>query len=154
MTMITIERPSALVRYIGNSFGPSDWLLITQDMIDLFARATGDFQWIHCDPARAKREMPGGTTIAHGFLTLSLLMPLQNTLYTVQNTRHGLNYGINKLRFVSPVPTGSRVRLSQTIKSAELVEGGGVRVVTESVFEVEGASKPALAAETIGLFFE
>ncbi len=98
--------------------------------------------------------MPGGKTIAHGFLTLSLLMPLQNTLYVVHNVRHGLNYGVNRLRFISPVPSGSRVRLIQTIKSAAPVDEGGIRVVTQSVFELEGSPRPALAAETIGLFYE
>jgi acyl dehydratase len=140
--------------YVGTRFGPSQWRSITQEMIDEFAHATGDHQWIHCDPERAAREMPGGKTIAHGYLTLALLAPLQSTLFEVDNVKHGLNYGADRLRFISPVPVDSRVRLTQTIKNAEQARDGGVRVFLECVFEVEGAERPALVADVIALYYE
>jgi acyl dehydratase len=120
-------------------------------MIDRFADATGDHQWIHVDVERARREMPGGRTIAHGYLTLSLVPRLAATLLQVRRRSRGLNYGANKIRFTSPVPSGSRVRLRQRIASAEEVPGDGVRVTSEMTVEIEGRERPALVAELISV---
>jgi acyl dehydratase len=152
--MIEIERPADLTQYIGSEIGVSDWFTVDQAIIDKFAEATGDFQWIHVDVERAKREMPGGKTIAHGYLTLSLLPRLAQTIYRIRRRSRGLNYGSNRIRFTGRVPAGSRIRLRQKIKSVEPVEGGGVRITTENSVEVEGATRPALVAETISVQFE
>ena len=152
--MIEVERPTDLASYVGREIGVSDWFTVDQTMIDKFAEATGDHQWIHVDVERAKREMPGGKTIAHGYLTLSLVPRLAATIYRVTKRRQGLNYGSNRVRFTGQVPAGSRIRLRQKIKSVEPVAGGGVRITSESTVEVEGADRPALVAETISLQFE
>jgi acyl dehydratase len=152
--MIEVERPADLAQYIGKEIGVSDWFTVDQAIIDKFADATGDHQWIHVDVERAKREMPGGKTIAHGYLTLSLVPRLAATIYRVTKRSRGLNYGSNRVRFTGQVPAGSRVRLHQTIKAVEPVEGGGVRITSESTMEVEGATRPALVAETISMQFE
>jgi acyl dehydratase len=152
--MIEIERPADLTQYIGSEIGVSDWFTVDQAIIDKFAEATGDFQWIHVDVERAKREMPGGKTIAHGYLTLSLVPRLAQTIYRIKRRSRGLNYGSNRIRFTGQVPAGSRIRLRQKIKSVEPVEGGGVRITTENSVEVEGAARPALVAETISVQFE
>jgi acyl dehydratase len=152
--MIEVERPADLAQYVGKEIGVSDWFTVDQAVIDKFAEATGDHQWIHVDVERAKREMPGGKTIAHGYLTLSLVPRLAATLLRVRKRSRGLNYGSNRVRFTGQVPSGSRVRLRQTIKAVEPVDGGGVRITSESTMEVEGAARPALVAETISMQFE
>jgi acyl dehydratase len=152
--MIEIERPADLRQYVGREIGVSDWFTVDQAIIDKFADATGDHQWIHVDVERARREMPGGKTIAHGYLTLSLVPRLAQTIYRVKQRSRGLNYGSNRIRFTGQVPAGARIRLRQMIKSVEPVDGGGVRITSESTVEVEGAGKPALVAETISLQFE
>jgi acyl dehydratase len=152
--MIEVERPADLAQYVGREIGVSDWFAVDQAIIDKFAEATGDHQWIHVDVERARREMPGGRTIAHGYLTLSLVPRLAATLYRVKKRSRGLNYGSNRVRFTGQVPAGSRVRLRQTIKAVEPVAGGGVRITSESTMEVEGAARPALVAETISMQFE
>jgi acyl dehydratase len=151
--MLTVETPQDLAQHIGQKLGPTEWLTVDQAMIDKFADATGDHQWIHVDVERAKREMPGGKTIAHGYLTLSLLPRLAPTLLKVQKRSRGVNYGSNKVRFITPVPAGARVRLTQTIKSVEPVEGNGVRITSEMVIEVEGQPRPAMVAETLGISY-
>ena len=151
--MLEVERPSDLKAYEGKEIGVSDWHLVSQEQIDKFADATGDHQWIHVDVERAKREMPGGKTIAHGFLTLSLVPRLAHTIYDVKQRSRGINYGSNRVRFTGPVPAGSRIRLRQTIKSVEPI-AGGVRVTSEGVMEIEGGSKPVLIAETIGVLYD
>ena len=108
--MLEIESVEALRAHIGQRLGSSDWIVVDQAMIDLFAEATGDHQWIHVDVERAKREMPGGRTIAHGYLTLSLLPRLNANIYTIKSRKRGVNYGSNKVRFTAPVPSGARVR--------------------------------------------
>ena len=149
--MLTIDKPKDVFQHIGKELGPSDWLTVTQEMIDKFAEATGDHQWIHVDVERAKRELPGGKTIAHGYLTLSLLPRMMPELLKVTKRSRGVNYGSNKVRFVSPVPAGARVRLRSTIKAVEPVEGNGVRITFEAVIEVEGQQRPAMVAETLGI---
>ena len=151
--MLEVERPADMAAYAGKELGTSEWLMVDQAMIDRFAEATGDRQWIHIDVERAKREMPGGKTIAHGYLTLSLVPRLGQTLYRVKHRSRGLNYGSNRVRFTGQVPAGSRIRLRQKIKSVEPVDGG-VRITSENTVEVEGASRPALVAETISMQFD
>lgn len=148
--MLTVENPAELMRYVGKELGTSEWLVVDQRMIDAFAHTTGDLNWIHIDVERAKREMPGGKTIAHGFLTLSLIPQLSKTVYHVQQRGRGFNYGVNRVRFTSPVPAGSRVRLKEMLKEAETVDAG-TRLTFTCVIEVEGSARPAVIAETIVL---
>src|SRR6058998_1495142 len=110
MATLKVEYPKDLLKLVGRELGPSEWVTVDQAMIDRFADATGDHQWIHVDVERAKKEMPGGKTIAHGFLTLSLIPMLNHQISHINNVKRGINYGCNKLRFTSPVPAGSRVR--------------------------------------------
>jgi acyl dehydratase len=133
--------------------GVSDWVLIDQPMVNAFADATGDHQWIHVDVERAKREMPGGKTIAHGFLTLSLLPRLWESVYRVRKTSRSINYGTNKVRFTAPVPVGSRVRLRQVLRQVDDVPGG-VRLTFNSTIELEGSDKPAVVAESLVLTYD
>jgi acyl dehydratase len=151
--MLEVERPADMQAYVGKPVGVSGWVLVDQAMIDAFAQATGDHQWIHVDVERAKKEMPGGKTIAHGYLTLSLLPRLSAEVYRIRNTSRGINYGSNKVRFTAPVPAGSRVRLHQALKTLEPIQGG-VRLTFETTVELEGGDKPALVAEALVLAFD
>jgi acyl dehydratase len=153
MTTLTVERPEELLQHVGRELGPSEWLIVEQAMIDKFADATGDHQWIHVDVERAQREMPGGKTIAHGYLTLSLVPRLAATLVRVTKRRHGLNYGSNKVRFTNAVPAGARIRLRQRLANVERVAGDGFRVTSEMTVEIEGQERPALVAEVIGVHY-
>jgi acyl dehydratase len=150
--MLELEKPQDLLQHVGRELGPSEWMTVDQAMIDKFAAATGDHQWIHVDVERAKRDMPGGKTIAHGYLTLSLVPRMAQTLSRVKQRSRGVNYGSNKVRFITPVPAGARIRLRQRIASVEPIEGG-VRVTSAMTVEVEGQTKPALVAETIGVSY-
>ncbi len=150
--MLEVDTPEDMDTYAGKALGTSDWMTVSQAMIDTFAEATGDHQWIHVDVARAKAEMPGGSTIAHGFLTLSLLPRLASTVYIVRHRSRALNYGLNRVRFTSPVPAGSRIRAHVTLKASEPVEGGR-RLVSEATVEVDGQDRPALVAETITVVY-
>lgn len=133
----------------GEHLGYSDWMEITQERVDAFADATGDHQWIHVDPEAAAKG-PFGTTIAHGYLTLSLLPLLLKEVYELRGVRMGMNYGANKLRFLAPVPVGSRVRLGIELRDA--IEGGsGLQMVLAMTMEIEGSDKPALVAEVVYL---
>jgi acyl dehydratase len=152
-TMLELQRPAELDGYVGKTLGTGEWLTVTQEMIDKFAEATGDHQWIHVDVARCAKEMPGGKTIAHGYLTLSLLPQLSKTVYQIKERSRGVNYGSNKVRFTSPVPAGGRVRLHQKLKNVEPIEGGR-RLTIEATVEVEGKERPALVAETMSLVFD
>ncbi len=151
--MLKLETPKDVLEHIGRELGPSEWLTVTQVMIDKFAEATGDHQWIHVDVERARREMPGGKTIAHGYLTLSLLPRLAPTLMTIAKRRRGLNYGSNKIRFISPVPAGARIRLRQKLLKAEPVEDKGIRITSQMTMEVEGSERPAMVAETMSVVY-
>ena len=150
--MLELETPHDWTKHIGRELGPSDWMTVDQPMIDKFAEATGDHQWIHVDVERAKKDMPGGKTIAHGYLTLSLVPRLASTLSRVKKRSRGVNYGSNKVRFINPVPAGARIRLRQRIKTVEEIQGG-VRVTSEMTVEIEGQPRPALVAETIGISY-
>jgi acyl dehydratase len=151
--MLKLDSPKELFQHVGQELGPSEWLTVTQEMIDKFAEATGDHQWIHVDVERAKREMPGGKTIAHGYLTLSLLPRLTPTLMSIARRRRGLNYGSNKIRFISPVAAGARIRLRQRLVNVEEVEDDGVRVTSQMTMEVEGSERPAMVAETVSIVY-
>jgi acyl dehydratase len=151
--MLKVEKPQDLLQHVGQELGPSEWLTVTQEMIDKFAEATGDHQWIHVDVERAKKEMPGGKTIAHGYLTLSLLPQLAPTLMKIEKRRRGLNYGSNRVRFTAPVPAGGRVRLRQKLVKVEPVEDNGFRITSEMTMEVEGNTRPAMVAETLGIVY-
>ncbi|MEQ8348376.1 MAG: MaoC family dehydratase [Sneathiellaceae bacterium] len=150
--MLVVETPQDLKAHKGKEL-VGDWLDITQDRIDQFAEATGDHQWIHVDVARAAKEMPGGKTIAHGFLTLSLLPMLGQQLWKVNKTSRGINYGSNKVRFTNTVPSGSRVRLMLTFKDFEDMEGSGVKITGQNVIAISGQDRPALVAETISILY-
>ncbi len=132
---------------IGQDLGSSDWLTVEQDRINQFALATGDQQWIHTDPVRAASG-PFGATVAHGFLTLSLVPVLGETAFTVDDVRLGVNYGLNRVRFAAPVRVGSRVRGHFKLLAYEALEGGAQMTVQATV-ELEGSSKPACVAETV-----
>ena len=147
--MLELETPLDIKQHVGRELGPSEWMTVDQPMIDQFAKATGDHQWIHVDVERAKKEMPGGKTIAHGYLTLSLVPRMAATLTKVKKRTRGVNYGSNKVRFINPVQAGARIRLRQRIKNVEDIQGG-VRVTSEMTVEIEGQDKPALVAELIG----
>lgn len=151
--MLEIEKPADMAEWVGKKLGTSEWFTVDQNTINLFAEATGDHQWIHLDTERAAREMPGGKTIAHGFLTLSLLPRMSPTIYRVKARSRSINYGSNKVRFTAPVPAGSRVRLHLTLKACDPI-AGGVRLTMENEMEVEGSSRPALVAETLSQVYD
>src|SRR5688500_86568 len=132
---------------VGEQLGPSDWMEVTQDQVNLFADATGDHQWIHVDPERAKSG-PFGGPIAHGYLTLSLAPALLPTILQVDGISMGVNYGCNKVRFVSPVKVGSKLRLGATIAAVDDV-AGGVQATLDLTFETEGSDKPACVAQVV-----
>jgi acyl dehydratase len=140
-----------LEREVGGEAAVSDWIEITQKRIDLFADATGDHQWIHIDPERAKAG-PFGTTIAHGFMTLSLLPEMAASAIQVRDVRMGVNYGLNKVRFPAPVPSGSRLRGHFTLIKFERIEGGA-QLTYEVRMEREGSDKPVCVAESVGRRF-
>jgi len=137
----------------GQEIGVSDWVEISQDRINAFAEATGDHQWIHVDVARAAKEMPGGKTIAHGYLTLSLIPWLAGGLLRIEGVTRGINYGSNKVRFTNMVPVGSKVRARQKLLSAE-ARAGGLQLISEVTIEIEGQQRPACIAETISIIYK
>jgi acyl dehydratase len=145
--MITVDGADEIKALAGRDLGASDWLEVTQDRIDTFADATGDHQWIHVDAARAA-EGPFGTTIAHGYLTLSLVIPLFSDLLTIEGSRMGVNYGLDRVRFPNPVPVGSRIRLAATVGDVTEVTGG-LQMTCDFTVEIEGQAKPACVARAI-----
>jgi acyl dehydratase len=136
---------------VGEQLGHSDWHTVTQDQINTFADATGDHQWIHIDPEAAAKG-PFGTTIAHGFLTLSLIPMLSVQVSRVQGIRMGVNYGLNKVRFPAPVPVGSKVRAGVKVLSFDEIQGGA-QIVNEVTIEREGGGKPCCVAETVVRYY-
>ena len=140
-----------LENWVGRELGVSDWITVDQDRIDGFAEATEDRQWIHLDTERARTDMPGGKTIAHGFLTLSLTAGLM--AFSVPSASRAINYGLNRVRFTNTVPAGSRVRLRQSLASTEPVKGGGVRCTIDNTVEIEGTDRPALVGEGLIVFY-
>ncbi len=150
MQTATFETVAALA---GQEIGVSDWVEITQDRINAFAEATGDHQWIHVDVERAKQFMPGGKTIAHGYLTLSLIPWLTGGMLRIDGVTRGINYGSNKVRFTNMVPVGSKVRARQKLLGAE-PKAGGMQLINEVTIEIDGQTRPACVAETISLIYK
>ncbi len=136
----------------GEHLGYSDWHEVSQAQVDAFAEATGDHQWIHVDPERARRESPFGGPVAHGYLTLSLAPVLLAQVISVGGVSMGVNYGCNKVRFPAPVPVGSKIRLGATLSSVEEI-AGGAQVVMGLVFEVDGQDKPSCVAEAVYRYY-
>lgn len=138
---------------VGIEIGASDWIEITQDRINQFAEATCDEQWIHLDQERAKQEMPGGKTIAHGLLSLALAPMFIRSVIGLKGLRNTLNYGADRIRYLAPVPAGSKLRGRVTVAEAEHVSPDALRVNYHLVIEIEGGSKPACVAELIALHY-
>ncbi|MEU7474773.1 MaoC family dehydratase [Lentzea sp. NPDC042327] len=143
-----VQGISELKALAGADLGHTDWLQVTQERVDTFADATDDHQWIHVDPERAATG-PFGTTIAHGYLTLALLIPLMGQLLTVSGVRMSLNYGLEKVRFPAPVPVGAKIRLAGRVASVEDVTGDGVQLTVDFTVEIEGSEKPACVARAV-----
>ena len=150
--MITIESLAELRTRVGQDMGASDWMVIAQERITAFADATGDHQWIHVDGERAARETPFGTTIAHGFLTLSLISALMRNAVAIRGLRMTINYGLNRVRFISPVPAGSRVRARIALVAAEDAKDS-VQATWAVTVEREGGDKPCLSAEWLVRYY-
>lgn len=146
--MKTFQSYAELEACVGQEVAVTDWITVTQEQIDLFARATGDHQWIHVDPERSAKG-PFGTTIAHGFLTLSLLPRFFDEAFTIVGAQMGVNYGLNRVRFTAPVPAGSRVRARLTLQALEPAEPGGVQMTWLATLEREGGDKPVCIAESL-----
>lgn len=145
----SIEEAKALE---GVEVGLSDWVVIDQNRIDQFAEATGDYQWIHVDTERAAKEMPGGKTIAHGYLTLSLIPSLTGDFVEVKNLARAINFGANKVRFYTPIQVGDRVRARATVLQARR-RAGALLLTSETRIEMEDEREPACIAETLGMYF-
>ena len=143
----------SLRRLVGAEISVSDWITVGQDDINRFAEATGDYQWIHVDRERARRESPWGTTIAHGFYTLSLLPRLMGDFLTEFGIRQGLNYGCEKVRFPAAVPVDSRLRGHFVLQSLDNGPGGAIKATIQGTVEIEGQTKPACVAEQVVLLF-
>jgi acyl dehydratase len=149
--MSTTTTIADLFTYAGKELGVSDWVEVTQDRVNTFADATGDHQWIHVDVERATKESPFGGPIGHGYLTLSLLIPMWTQVLTVTDAGMAVNYGLNKVRFPAPVPVGSKIRLTATLKDIEEIKGG-VQVTVGAVVERDGGDKPVCIAEPVFRF--
>ena len=150
--MSTTTTMSELPGLVGKELGTSEWYEVTQEHVNLFADATGDHQWIHVDPERATKESPFGGPIAHGYLTLSLLVPLFGGVLRVTDTVMGVNYGLNKVRFPSPVPVGSKVRLTATLTGIDDI-AGGKQLTFSCVIEREDGDKPVCIAEPVYRYY-
>jgi acyl dehydratase len=146
--MKTFDNLSDLVPLVGQDVAVSDWITITQEQVNLFAEATGDHQWIHVDVERAKAG-PFGAPIAHGFLTLSMVPRFFESAMTITNSRMGVNYGLNKVRFTSPVPVGSRVRGHMKLLACDAIDNQGMQMTWLVTVEREGAEKPVCVAESL-----
>ena len=146
--MKTFETLQDLAACVGQEVAVSDWITVTQAQVNQFAEATGDYQWIHVDVEKASKG-PFGAPIAHGFLTLSLLPKLFENAVSVVQSRMGVNYGLNRVRFMAPVPVGSRLRGRMKLLSAEPIDNHGLQMTWETTIELEGAAKPACVAESV-----
>ena len=150
--MLTLNSVNELISYIGKETGKSPWVKITQEKINEFAKSTQDFQWIHVDEEKAKNG-PFGSTIAHGFLTLSLAPWMSYNTYEVKNLAHSLNYGVDKVRFISPVKADSNLRGTFKLLEVNPTKGGGYKIKNQLTIEIEGQDKPACIAETLGVIY-
>jgi acyl dehydratase len=147
-----VARPADLVALVGRELGPSAWLTVAQDDINLFARLARDEQWIHVDPERA-RTGPYGVPIVHGYLTLALVVPLFDDLLAVENCTLSLNYGLNRVRFPAPLPANSRIRMTARLTHVDRI-AGGVQAVAHSTTEREGGDKPVCVAESVFRYYD
>lgn len=138
---------------VGSELGVSGWVEVTQERIDRFAEATGDRQWIHVDPERARRESPYGATVAHGYLTLSMLPVFIYDVIRLEGVRQSVNYGSNRVRFPAPVPAGSRLRGRIRLLAAEDAADGGLRATLGTTVEIDGGERPACVAETLAVHY-
>ena len=154
MSKTFINGNADLKNFLGGDLPPGDWVEVTQEMIDKFADATGDRQWIHVDVERARKESPYKTTIAHGYLTLSLMVPLRNAALDMPPARLAINYGLNKVRFTGPVPAGARIRVVLKLTDLAELPDNGVQMQWNASIYREGSDKPVLIAETLGRRFE
>ena len=150
-TTVTFEDAKNLA---GTDLGASAWREVTQEQVNLFADATDDHQWIHTDPERAAKESPFGGPIAHGYLTLSLVIPMWDELLDVTGVGMKVNYGLNKVRFPAPVPVGSRIRMTGTVAEVTEVGGGGLQITVDGVIEVDGGTKPAVVLTGLYRFYK
>lgn len=148
-TIVPFEEVAGLA---GKDLGTTEWMTVTQEMIDTFADATSDHQWIHVDVERAK-DGPFGAPIAHGFLTLSLIIPFWSELFDVTGVSTKVNYGLDKVRFTNPVKVGARIRMKADIAEVEEVKGNGLHLVTNGVIEIEGQERPAVVATFLSRFY-
>jgi acyl dehydratase len=146
-----VDRLDDLAELAGRELGSSSWVEVDQRRIDMFAQATGDDQWIHTDPERAK-DGPFGTTIAHGYLTLALLIPMWTEILDVREARTKINYGLGRVRFPAPLPSGSKIRTTATLASVDPIDGG-VQVTVDAVIEGDGGGKPVCTAQPIFRFY-
>lgn len=149
--MTTTVAYADLASLVGTTLGPTEWREVTQEQVNTFADATDDHQWIHTDPERAK-DGPFGAPIAHGFLTLSLLIPMWESLLDVEGVTTKVNYGLDKVRFVSPVKVGAKIRMSAAVAEIEEVRGG-TQLVIDVTIEIEGGEKPAVVARSLQRFY-
>lgn len=136
----------------GQEIGVSEWLEVTQEQIDQFADATNDHQWIHVDVDRAKKEMPGSKTIAHGYLTLSMIPTMSSSFIEFKNLERAINYGVNRVRFTNMVPVNSKIRVRATIARVRQ-RSGAIQVIGETTVEIQGEEKPACVAETVSFYY-
>ena len=150
--MLTVD-VNEIESYKGKEMGHSEWMTIDQERINQFAEATSDHQWIHVDEEKAQKELPTKSTIAHGFLSLSLSVPLSAQVWIISGAKMVINYGLNKVRFINMVPVNSKVRMSAKINEVNKLDNGGTQVISEVSLEIEGQDKPAYVAETIMVAF-
>jgi acyl dehydratase len=153
MSSATTTTLAELPSLKGQVLGTSEWFEVTQQRVNTFADATDDHQWIHVDPERATAESPFGGPIGHGFLTLSLFVPMWSQILRVTDMTMGVNYGLNKVRFPAPVPVGSRIRMTATLVDVEEVKDGGLQLVVGGVIEREGSDKPVCVLESLSRFY-
>ncbi|MEM6628418.1 MAG: MaoC family dehydratase [Bacteroidota bacterium] len=151
---MTVENLAELKQFVGKELPPSEWLTISQEMINSFAEATLDFQWIHTDVERAQKESPFGGPIAHGFMSVSLISKFIEGMMEVKSAKMGVNYGLNKVRLPHPVPAGSRLRMVGKIAEIEPYGENGAKVTWDCTLELEGIEKPACVGQFLALLFE
>jgi acyl dehydratase len=153
MSSATTTTLAELPSLKGQVLGTSEWFEVTQDRVNTFADATDDHQWIHVDPERATAQSPFGGPIGHGFLTLSLFVPMWSQILLVTDMTMGVNYGLNKVRFPAPVPVGSRIRMTATLIDVEEVKGGGLQLLVGGIIERDGSDKPVCVLESLSRFY-
>jgi NADPH:quinone reductase len=152
--MLKIENLNALKAIVGQELGTTNWYTITQEMINAFADATGDHQWIHTNPEMCAQFSPFKTTVAHGFLNLSFSPKLMAEIFSIKSVKMGLNYGANKVRFMSPIPVNAKVRMKAALLETEDAPPRGVKIIVACTYEIEGQEKPACYAELISILYE